>query len=331
MSATDGKATAVAHPNIAFVKYWGDTDGVLHLPTTPSVSMNLDALCIVTTVAFDAGLESDTLTINDAPPSEATLQRVSQHLDRVRALAETQARARVVSRANFAAGTGLASSAAAFAALTVSAATALDLDLPQETLSGLARLGSGSACRSVPPGFVEWVAGDRHETSLARSIAPPDHWALCDCIAILDTTHKAVGSREGKARASTSALNQMRVAGGADRAKACKAAILQRDLGRLGRVTEAESVMMHAVTMTSHPPIVYWTPDTLRVIRAVVAWRAEGLAVYHTEDAGPNVHCICEEADASEVARRLKALPGVKTVLIARPGEGTRIVHDHLF
>jgi diphosphomevalonate decarboxylase len=330
MSADNRKATAVAHPNIAFVKYWGDTDDALHLPTTPSVSMNLDGLHIITTVAFDAGFKSDTLTINDAPASATALQRVSQHLDRVRALAETQACARVVSRANFAAGTGLASSAAAFAALTVAATAALDMNLSQKTLSGLARLGSGSACRSIPPGFVEWVAGGRHETSVARSIAAPDHWALCDCIAILDTTHKAVGSREGKARASTSALDQMRVAGGADRAEACKAAILRRDLGRLGRITEAESVMMHAVTMTSRPPIVYWTPDTLRVIRAVVAWRAAGLAVYHTEDAGPNVHCICEEADAGQVAGQLEALPGVKTVLVARPGEGAQVVHNHL-
>ena len=330
ISAGSRKATAVAHPNIAFVKYWGDADAALHLPTTPSVSMNLDSLHIVTTVTFDAGLKSDALTINDAPASEAALQRVSQHLDRVRALAGTQTCARVVSRANFSAGTGLASSAAAFAALSVAATTALGLDLSQEMLSGLARLGSGSACRSIPPGFVEWVAGDRHEASVARSIAAPHHWALCDCIAILDTTHKAVGSREGKARASTSALDQMRVASAADRAEACKAAILDRDLEWLGRITETESVMMHAVTMTSRPPIVYWTPDTLRVIRAVTAWRAEGPAVYHTEDAGPNVHCICEEADAGEVARRLETLPGVKAVLIARPGEGTRIVHDHL-
>jgi diphosphomevalonate decarboxylase len=292
--------------------------------------MNLDSLHIVTTVAFDTSLSSDTLTINSAPASEAALRRVSRHLDQVRALAKMQACARVVSRANFAAGTGLASSAAAFAALTVAATTAIGLDLAQATLSGLARLGSGSACRSIPPGFVAWVTGDRHETSVAHSIAPPDHWDLCDCIAVLDTTHKAVGSREGKARASTSALDQMRVAGAAGRADAAKAAILQRDLEQLGQILEAESVMMHAVTMTSHPPIVYWTPDTLRVIRGIATWRAEGLAVYHTEDAGPNVHCICVEADASEVARRLETLPGVKTVLIARPGEGTRIVHDHL-
>jgi diphosphomevalonate decarboxylase len=331
MNAHSRKATAIAHPNIAFVKYWGNTDDDLNLPTTPSVSMNLDSFHTITTVGFDAGLERDTLIINDAPASRPALQRVSRHLDQVRALAATRARARVVSRPNFAAGIGLASSASAFAALTLAAVTALGLDLSQETLSTLARLGSGSACRSIPPGFVEWVAGNRHETALARSIFPPDHWALCDCIAILDTSHKAVGSREGKARAPTSPLDKARVAGAADRAETCKAAIGDRDLQQLGEIAEAESVMMHAVTMTSRPPIYYWTPDTMRAIRAVVAWRAEGLPVYHTEDAGPNVHCICEEADSDEVVRRLEALQGVKKVQTARPCAGARAVPDHLF
>jgi diphosphomevalonate decarboxylase len=165
---------------------------------------------------------------------------------------------------------------------------------------------------------------------VAHSIASPDHWAICDCIAVLDTTHKTVGSREGKSRAPTSPLHTARVAAATARTEACKTAILARDLTRLGEVMEAESVMMHAVAMTSRPPIMYWTPDTLRVIRAVVAWRAEGLPVYHTEDAGPNVHCICEEADSAEVARRLQALPGVMSVHVARPAEGTRIVRGHL-
>jgi diphosphomevalonate decarboxylase len=331
MTAGDCKATAIAHPNIAFVKYWGDADDTLNLPTNPSISMNLSDLRTATTVAFGAEMEGDTLVINDVPAGAAALLRVSQHLDRVRALAETRWHARVVSRSNFAAGTGLASSASAFAALTLAATEALGLSLSQAPLSSLARTGSGSACRSIPPGFVEWAAGDNHETSFAQTIAPPEHWALCDCIAILDTTHKTVGSREGKARAPTSPLHRMRVNGAVARVEACKAAILARDLQCLGEVTETESVMMHAVAMTSCPPIYYWTPDTLRVTRTVVAWRAGGLPVYHTEDAGPNVHCICEEANAGEVARRLATLPGVRNVRVARPGLGARVVAEHLF
>jgi diphosphomevalonate decarboxylase len=331
MSAGTGKATAIAHPNIAFVKYWGNTDPTLNLPANPSISMNLDGLNTTTTVAFLDGLRDDEVIIDDAPASAGALQRVSAHLDRVRAQAGTEMRARVISRSNFATGTGLASSASAFAALSLAATAALGLALAEEPLSALARLGSGSACRSVPAGFVEWRMGHSHETSTARSIAPPDHWALCDCIAIVSTAHKAVGSAEGKARAPSSPLYRARVAGVATRAETCKAAILARDLPGLGQVMETESVMMHAITMTSRPPIYDWTPDTLRVVHAVLDWRVQGLPAYHTEDAGPNVHCLCEEADAAGITRRLEALPGVHHVRVARPGQGARLIPDDLF
>lgn len=324
------KATAVANSNIAFVKYWGNADPVLHLPANPSISVNLDGLSTTTTVVFLAEQEAHEVMINDAPASDAALRRVTAHLERVRALAGTKLRARVVSRSNFPAGTGLASSASAFAALTLATAAALGLTLTEDALSALARLGSGSACRSIPPGFVEWPVGESHETSFARSIAPPEHWPLRDCIAIVSTVHKAVGSAEGKSRAPSSPLYRARVEGAAARVAACRSAILRRDLPALGKVMEADTVMMHAITMTSRPPIYYWTPATLRIIRAVVAWRAEGLPVYHTEDAGPNVHCLCEEADAAEVARRLEALPGVRQVRVTRPGGGARLVSEHL-
>lgn len=325
------KATAVANANIAFVKYWGDADPALHLPANPSISMNLDGLSTVTTVAFLAGQEADEVIVDGTPAGDRGLRRVTAHLDRVRALARTELRTRVVSRNNFPAGAGLASSASAFAALTLAATAALGLTLPEDALSALARLGSGSACRSIPPGFIEWAAGDSHETSVAHSIAPPGHWPLCDCIAIVSTAHKAVGSAEGHARAPSSPLHRARVEGATARVAACRVAIMARDLPALGKAMEADTVMMHAVTMTSRPPIYYWTPVTLRIIRAVIAWRDEGLPVYYTVDAGPNVHCLCEEANAAEVTRRLEALPGVQQVRVTRPGRGAVLVSEHLF
>jgi diphosphomevalonate decarboxylase len=84
--------------------------------------------------------------------------------------------------------------------------------------------------------------------------------------------------------------------------------------------------MMHAVAMTSDPPIYYWAAETMRVVRAVIDWRAGGLPVYYTIDAGPNVHCLCEQAHRDEVRRRLGALPGVQHVLVACPGYGARLI-----
>ena len=118
------KATAVANPNIAFVKYWGKAHEELNLPANPSLSMNLAALVTVTTVEFRRDLPADLVTVDDRPLAGAALARVLAHLDRVRALAGIEHRAWVASRNDFPAGTGLASSASGFAALSLAATRA---------------------------------------------------------------------------------------------------------------------------------------------------------------------------------------------------------------
>ncbi|NIV31976.1 MAG: diphosphomevalonate decarboxylase, partial [Anaerolineae bacterium] len=182
------KATAVANPNIAFIKYWGKSDDALNLPANPSVSMNLAALTTVTTVEFQPGLRIDMVTIDGDPAGGEALDRVVAHLDRVRSLAGTTAKARVLSRSDFPVGTGLASSSSAFAALSLAASRAAGLDLDKQVLSRLARLGSGSACRSVPSGFSLWE-GERDENSFAQQVAGRGHWDLADVVAIVARRH----------------------------------------------------------------------------------------------------------------------------------------------
>ncbi len=324
-----GKATAIAHPNIAFIKYWGHADAALHLPANPSISMVLDCLHTRTTVDLIQDLDRDEITIDGAAAPAVTRDRVSDHLDRVRALAGSALRACVRSASNFPSGAGLASSASAFAALTLAATAAFGLDLSTGQLAMLARLGSGSACRSVPTGFVEWAVGPDRSSS-ARSIAPPDHWALCDCIAVVSTQQKRVSSIAGHNAAPSSPLYAARVQDAALQVPACRRAIEGRDLPHLGQIMERDAVMMHAVAMTSDPPIYYWSAETMRVVRSVINWRAGGLPVYYTIDAGPNVHCLCEAAHREEVTRRLRALPGVEQVLVACPGGGARLTDDHV-
>ena len=324
------KTTAAAGPNIAFVKYWGDADPALHLPANPSASITLGGLSTVSTVVFADDLDEDDVAIDGAPASDQARRRVAGHLDRVRALASTELRAHVVSKSDFPTGAGLASSASAFAALTLAATSALGLDLSEEALSSLARIGSGSACRSIPGGYVQWQAGEDQESSYARSFAPPDHWQLVDCIAIVSKAHKPVGSSEGHARAPSSPLFEARVRAASQLVERCIAAVLGRDLPALGRAMEADAVMLHAVAMTSDPPIHYWAPETVRVMRAIVDWRAQGLESYFTIDAGPNVHCFCELEDATALCGRLLALDGVEEVRATVPGEGARLVAAHL-
>ena len=316
----DWTATARACSNIAFIKYWGDQDPCLRIPANGSLSMNLAGLHTETRVTFEAALPADTLVINGQPILGIGLQRVADLLDCVRQMAGVGLYARVDSSSNFPIGAGIASSAAAFAALSLAASAAAGLPLSERELSRLARSGSGSACRSVPGGFVEWQAGSTDEDSYAFSIAPREHWALVDCIVIVSQAHKPVGSTAGHALALTSPIQAARVADAPRRLEICRQAILQRDFPTFAEMIELDSNLMHAIMITSTPPLLYWQPATLAVMHAVPRWRQDGLPAAYTIDAGPNVHVLTPEGYAGEVADRLRRIPGVEQVLEAAPG-----------
>jgi len=168
-------------------------------------------------------------------------------------------------------------------------------------------------------------------TSYAFSIAPPEHWALRDVIAIVDVAHKTIGSTQGHALADTSPLHAARVSTIPDRLSRVKMAILSRDFASLAPVVEADALAMHAVMMTSSPPLLYWQPPTVAILHAVRLWRMDGLPVCFTIDAGANVHCLCESSAADEVNQRLRSIAGVHDVLTVTPGGPARLVESHLF
>ena len=319
-------ATALAHPNIAFIKYWGNRDPLLRLPSNGSISMNLGGLFTRTQVCFDPSLTSDVLWLNEQRQTGAVFTRVSQHLERIRHLAGISLFAEVVSSSNFPMGTGIASSASAFASLTLAACTAAGLELDERQLSRLARTGSGSACRSIPGGFVEWQTGESNQDSYAFSLAPADYWALADCVAIISQEHKSTGSTEGHALADTSPLQAARLAQVPRHLEICRRAILERDFDLLAQITEMDSYLMHAVIMTANPPLVYWEPATLQVMNSVSSWRSRGIPACFTIDAGPNVHVICEAGAIDEIEMSLLEIPGVKHVLRAFVGGPAELV-----
>ncbi|GAB4480894.1 MAG: diphosphomevalonate decarboxylase [Anaerolineales bacterium] len=322
---TNHTATALAHPNIAFCKYWGNRDAALRLPVNGSISMNLDGLFTKTTVRFCQQPE-DSLSINGSPVSGKGLERVSAILSLVRQAAGISLQAEVISENNFPTGAGIASSAAAFAALALAATAAAGLNWPEAQISRLARLGSGSASRSVPAGFVEWKMGSGDEDSYAVSIAPPKHWALADCVAIVAAGHKATGSSEGHALAPSSPLQAARVADAPRRLEICRRAILERNFPAFAEIIEQDSDLMHAVMMTSRPALFYWKPATLAVMESVRAWRADGLPAAYTIDAGPNVHVLCPQSEMTRVAALLREIPGVSQVLTASIGGAARLL-----
>lgn len=318
-------ATAQANPNIAFIKYWGNRDNELRLPVNGSISMNLDGLFTRTTVSFNAS-QQDQLSINGSKISGKGLDRVSYILDIVRAKAGIHDRAEVTSENNFPAGAGIASSAAAFAALALAGSKAAGLDLTEPELSVLARRGSGSASRSIPAGFVEWKMGETESDSYALSIAPVDHWNLADCVAIVNSKHKKTGSTEGHAIAETSPLQNARVADAPKRLDVCRNAILKKDFETFANIIEHDSDMMHSVMMTSNPPLMYWQSATVEIFHQVREWRAGGLPVGYTVDAGANVHVICLGEYKDEVEKRLREVPGVSKVLATGVGGAAKLI-----
>ena len=319
-------ATALAHPNIAFIKYWGNRDEALRIPMNSSLSMNLDALSTTTSVEFRSDLQHDDLVIDGANASSEAVQRVSTFLDILRArMPEKDCKAIVISQNNFPMGAGIASSASAFAALAVAASKAAGLELDEASLSRLARRGSGSACRSVPAGFVEWQAGTSDKDSYAFSIALADHWQLVDLIAVVSRTHKEVGSSAGHALASTSPLQNARVADCPRRLQICRQAIIEKDFSTFAKIVELDSNLMHAVMMTSSPNLIYWEPATINIMKKVHEWRSQGLQVCYTIDAGPNVHVLCTAENAQTVEKMLQTLPGVETIYRSYPGGGVQI------
>jgi diphosphomevalonate decarboxylase len=322
-------ATAVAGTNIALVKYWGKRDAALNLPAAGSLSLTLDGLGTRTTVRFSDALAADAVVLGGAPAGAKETARVSAFLDRVRARATITTRAEVVTVNDMPTASGLASSASGFAALAVAATRAAGLAPTPAELSELARLGSGSAARSIFGGFVEMAPGARADgrDAVAAPVGGGDWDDLRLVVAVTSEGAKAVGSTEAMERTARSspyyAAWLASVPG--DLAEA-RAAIAARDLPRLGAVAERSALRMHASALAADPGILYWTPATLAAIETVKALRARGCAAFFTIDAGPHVKVLCARADAAGVEDALLRTPGVLRTVVASPGRGAHVV-----
>ncbi|MGD2155278.1 MAG: diphosphomevalonate decarboxylase [Anaerolineales bacterium] len=319
-------ATAIAHPNIAFIKYWGNRDHDLRLPCNGSISMNLGGLFTRTKVTYDSSLNADQFSLNGSIKTGRILRRVKKHLNHIRAISGLNLFARIYSENNFPIGAGIASSASAFAALTLASTYAAGLRLSEIELSRIARLGSGSACRSVPSGFVEWQVGTGDSESYAHSIASPDHWELTDLIVVVAEEHKSTGSTEGHKLADTSVFQSMRVSDTPRRLNICRNAIFNHDFDALAKISEIDCIMMHAVMMTSTPALFYWLPTTVTIINKVRIMRQYGMPIFYTIDAGPNVHVICPNENEAEIKNKLSSIPNVKKIISSYPGGKARII-----
>ncbi len=327
------KATALAHPNIALVKYWGKRDDALILPHQSSLSLTLSPLSVTTTVEF--GVASDQVELNGHTAKGSERDRVLRLLDVIRTQTKAElGPAKVVSRGDFPMAAGLASSAAGFAALAVAGRAAAGLSSEPRAASILARLGSGSACRSVQGGFCEWQRGERPdgEDSFAVQRFDAAHWPdLRMVVAILDRGEKEVKSRDGmKLTVDTSPYYPAWVKDAEAEVVQSRALIAQRDLQGLGELCERNAWRMHATSFAANPPLSYMNAGTLGLIQHLKEQRKKGIPVWFTLDAGPNPVLLTDAAH-EVAAEALARACGAVDVIRCTPGGDAVLKQEHLF
>jgi diphosphomevalonate decarboxylase len=320
------KATAVAHPNIALIKYWGKAEVERNIPAVGSLSITIDGLTTTTTVRFDPGLTEDRFLLAGRETPEM-VGRVSRCLDLVRERVGSPDSAWVESANDFPTAAGLASSASGFAALVVAADAALGAGLDRSDLADLARQVSGSAARSLFGGFVELrlTAGGPRPTETGQVLGPSE-WPLAVAVAVTETGPKETGSTEGMLLSErTSPYYRAWVESSRADLEEARAAVEHRDFLALAEVSESSCLKMHAVMLSAQPGLVYWNGTTVECLRRVRELRARGVPVFFTIDAGPQVKAVCEKEALDRVAAELLAIEGVHEVLIGVLGDGARV------
>ncbi|VGO16141.1 hypothetical protein PDESU_04731 [Pontiella desulfatans] len=321
--------SAFAPSNIALCKYWGKRDAALNLPINSSLSISLGDLGTRTELRIrDEGIAStssrraveampsslDLVYLNDAlqSPDSSFAQRISAFLDLFRPMLGN-AGFEVRTENNIPTAAGLASSASGFAALVMALDDFAGWGLERRKLSMLARLGSGSASRSVYDGFVQWHAGTHPDGSDSFAEKLSFQWPEFR-IGILELTDaaKPVGSRDGMNRTvETSPLYRSWPTQAGRDIETIRRAIQEKDFSALGQTAEQNALSMHATMMSAWPPLIYLQPESMAMIHQVQRVRADGLEVYLTIDAGPNIKLLFLEESEADVAG---SFPGLKII-----------------
>lgn len=321
--------------NIAFIKYWGQKDERLILPYNDSFSMNLSHCFTEIDLELYQEKKIQELYVRDYQQKSylrdkgEALLKVKKYIKTIENFFEESLPFgfKIYSYNSFPKKAGIASSASFFSGLALAFVKALNKSLSQKKLSILARLsGSGSACRSIPDGFVWWKKGRGSDSSFAYSIAPPDFWNIRDIVLILNKKEKKVSSLDGHKNVLTSPFFKFRLLDLNQRLKLIKKAFLKKDFTFFGILLEEEALSMHFVMMTQKPPLFYWSGKTIEIIKEIVNLRKKGTEAYFTIDAGENIHLICLGKDVMKIKNYFSQNSLVQNLIINQPVEGTRLI-----
>jgi diphosphomevalonate decarboxylase len=274
-----------------------------------------------TTVTLDSARADDQVVLNGKSDLK-TQRRVTRCLDMLREHVGLSAGALVVSSNSFPTGAGLASSASGYAALIKAAATALEIDADPGFLDLVARVGSGSAPRSLYDGIVLLRNSSDGGVS-CESISAPESWPLTVIVAVTSTLAKDVGSTEGmELSRKTSPFYQAWLDSHPADLDAAVEAVHAQDFNLLAALSEHNCLKMHAVAMTSRDPLFYWSPATVACLQRVWELRHSGLPVFFTIDAGPQLKAVCSPEASADVQAALAEVPGVLETIECGLGRG---------
>lgn len=286
------KGFGEASVNIALSKYWGKRQLELNLPTNSSLSISLPGLGTKTQLTLLEGLQDQVwLNGQSLRADDPFAKRLSQYLDLYRPPGLVFDIDTVNSVPTAA---GLASSASGYAALVLALNDLFGWRLDSQKLSILARLGSGSASRSLFPGFAVWHKGKRDDGLDSFAEALPQSWPeLCIGLVKINTAQKPISSTAGMQQTvNTCELYQAWPAQAERQVKLVQQAIEQRNFQLLGETAEHNALSMHATMIATWPPIVYWQAESITAMQQVWALRQQGIEVYFTMDAGPNLKLL---------------------------------------
>lgn len=319
------QAHAFANANIALIKYWGKNEGCFNIPAVSSLSMTLNDFG--TSVSLVASkIHKHQALINNKPASLEVLERLDAYLEQVRCFYPFSGHLHVSSKSNVPFKAGLASSAAFFAALAVALDVALALGLDQKDLSRLARLGSGSAARSIFGGFcgLHGGPGTNHEEAFAFPLEINAKLNLAMVIAIVDEGMKPLSSRAAmNLTKKTSPFFNVFVKDHDKDLELAKNALKTGSFVKLGEAMECSTLKMFATMWTALPSINYWRPQSLALIETVYELRKKhGPKAFFTMDAGPNVKILCEEDFLPTVLKTIIETGYARDLLVAKPGSG---------
>ena len=338
--ATIASCNSLAHPSLALIKYWGKSDTSLNLPATPSLAITLDSLYTETNVLLlhtktgtnikdqaSAGTPQDSVEINGQPQNIMRFNpffREFRHLVRQSGLKIPAFSVAVRSHSNFASSAGLASSSSGFSALALACCRAAGLKLADSELSALARVGSASAARSLWGGFTRLDAG----SSSAESLYPANWWPELRVIVLqVDSRAKGISSR--LAMEITRKTSPFYAAWLSDAPKIMNhalAALAERKLQVLGPLIRESYLRMFSTMFSARPPIIYWKPESLAILKLCEELRANSVEVWETMDAGPQVKLFCRAGDVERILDVVGGrLPGLDS-FVCCAGEGARVM-----